>query len=326
LSIYIRPPDDVYWHFRRLPLKQQVGAQYTSKEDGNLYRVRHDRVICRVVGGIEQETIDSIPFKLPAGAKVMTGVGWGFRMPISTFYQQIIGPSAIKPGMKKTSLDYLHLQMKLEGKGFNQECLLVRLGPDAEEIPLVLLAHTADRQTVIYFNEALPVELQIELSDRVSQFEFSNQEIFIEPIRAWGIRTKAGHYKTYIFPEQVARVDVKEVRRFSKSDPRVIAFGFDGLADVVYVIENNGMILSACVSSRQNHESAEAWVYTAPEHRRKGLAQMVVTAWAHSMLKAGIVPFYSHEIENTASANLAQSLQLIPVFEEISIEAEDNQG
>jgi hypothetical protein len=28
---------------------------------------------------------------------VLTGSGWGFRMPISTFYQQIIGPSGIKP-------------------------------------------------------------------------------------------------------------------------------------------------------------------------------------------------------------------------------------
>ena len=96
MSQYIRPPDDVYWHFRRLPSNQQVGAECTSKEDGHLYRLRHDRVICRGVEGIEQETIDSIPFKLPTGAKVMTGVGWGFRMPIATFYQQVIGPSGAK--------------------------------------------------------------------------------------------------------------------------------------------------------------------------------------------------------------------------------------
>lgn len=93
---YLRPPDDVYWHFRRLPVDKQVGAECISKEDGYLYRVREDRVICRVVEGVEIETIDSIPFRLPAGAQVLTGVRWGFRMPISTFYQQIIGRSGVE--------------------------------------------------------------------------------------------------------------------------------------------------------------------------------------------------------------------------------------
>lgn len=89
----IRPPDDVYWRFRRLPTHQQVGAECLSREDGYQYRLRADRRICRLVDGQEQETIDSIPLRLPAAAKVMTGVGWGFRMPIAVLYQQVIGPS-----------------------------------------------------------------------------------------------------------------------------------------------------------------------------------------------------------------------------------------
>jgi hypothetical protein len=93
---YIRPPDDVYWHFRRLMTYKQVGAEYTSKEDGYLYRVGEDRVIYRVEDGRLLETIDSIPFKPPAGAQIMTGVRWGFRMSIATFYQQIIAPSGVK--------------------------------------------------------------------------------------------------------------------------------------------------------------------------------------------------------------------------------------
>jgi len=92
----IRPPDDVYWRFKRMPVGKQVGAECTSKEDGYLYRVRADRVICRVVEGMEVGTIDSIPLKLPAGAHVLTGVGWGFRMPIGLFYQEIIGRSGGK--------------------------------------------------------------------------------------------------------------------------------------------------------------------------------------------------------------------------------------
>jgi len=96
MNEYLRPPDDVYWHFRRLKTALQVGAEYTSLEDGCLYRINPDRRICLVMDGIEVPTIDSLPGRLPAGAHVLTGVGWGFHMHISTFYQQVIGPSAIK--------------------------------------------------------------------------------------------------------------------------------------------------------------------------------------------------------------------------------------
>ncbi|HSB67009.1 MAG TPA: hypothetical protein VLD65_10540 [Anaerolineales bacterium] len=96
MSKYIRPPDDVYWHFRRLRTGSQLGAEFTSQEDGFLYRVNPERRICRVVDGVEQPTIDSLPGRLPAGAHVLTGVGWGFRMHISTFYQQVIACSGAK--------------------------------------------------------------------------------------------------------------------------------------------------------------------------------------------------------------------------------------
>lgn len=76
--------------------ENQVGAEYVSCEDGYLYRVNSQRRICRVVGGQERETIDSLPIRLPAGAHVLTGVGWGFHMPISTFYQQVIARSSEK--------------------------------------------------------------------------------------------------------------------------------------------------------------------------------------------------------------------------------------
>jgi hypothetical protein len=93
---YVRPPDDVYWHFRRLKTSCQVGAEFISKEDGCLYRVDVERRICRLQDGQEQLTIDSLPARLPAGAHVLTGSGWGFHMHISTFYQQVIARSGVK--------------------------------------------------------------------------------------------------------------------------------------------------------------------------------------------------------------------------------------
>jgi len=79
-----------------LKTAEQVGAEYTSREDGCLYRVNLERRICRVVQENEVVTIDSLPNKLPAGAHVLTGVGWGFHMHISTFYQQVIARSGSK--------------------------------------------------------------------------------------------------------------------------------------------------------------------------------------------------------------------------------------
>jgi predicted GNAT family acetyltransferase len=113
---------------------------------------------------------------------------------------------------------------------------------------------------------------------------------------------------------------MEAVKCFSQEDSKVIAFGFNGLADKVFAIEKDGMLVSACVSSRQNSKSAEAWVFTHPGYRRKGFAQQVVTAWAGSLLKEGLVPFYSYEVENTNSALLAKRLKLIQVFEETVIE------
>jgi hypothetical protein len=97
---WIRPPDDVYWHFRRLKTLQQVGAEYISHDDGCLYRVNNERRICQVVDGVEIETIDSLPSRLPAGAHVLTGSGWGFHMHISTFYQQVIARSGAQERKK----------------------------------------------------------------------------------------------------------------------------------------------------------------------------------------------------------------------------------
>ena len=59
---------------------------------------------------------------------------------------------------------------------------------------------------------------------------------------------------------------------------------------------------------------------TAQNERGKGLGTIVVSRWASEMLRAGIVPFYSHAIDNIPSARLAKRLGLIPMFEEIVLE------
>jgi hypothetical protein len=215
-------------------------------------------------------------------------------------------------------VDYLHLQMELEGIKRGNGNLITRASPDVKEFPLILLAFTSDEKKFIYFDKAIPPALFNKLA--ISDSRSFKLESAIEAFDLFGISTKSGSFKTYIFPDSFAIADVGSVNCYSRDDPKVVIFGFNRLAEKVYAIEQDGMILSACVSSRQNAKSAEAWVFTQPEQRRKGFAQQVVTAWAGSLQREGIIPFYSHEVENTNSANLASKLNLIHIFDELVLE------
>jgi len=213
-------------------------------------------------------------------------------------------------------LAYLHLQMRLEGKVLVNTCLMkqVETVPD-EELPLMLVARLANEELVTYYDESLSPDLHKELS--AAKIEFPKIGTLLEILASHRIPFEAGHYKTYVFSLQPA-VDA-DVLCLPKHDARVTSFGFDGFASEVYAIEHDGSLVSACVSTRENEACGEAWVYTTPDYRKHGFAQKVVSAWAESLLKAEKVPFYSHDVKNTASANLARKLGLLPVFEEIAI-------
>ena len=215
-------------------------------------------------------------------------------------------------------LDYLHLQLRLEGKDVLHGSFLREVESiPGEEVPLMLLAQLSEGTLVAYYDEAIECELQETLAACLTAIEFPNFDPLLVVLKQQNIHFDVGHYRTYRFPRQPV-VD-GEVHTLSKEDSRVKAFEFGGFADLVYVIEEEGRIVSACVSSRENEKCGEAWVYTAPEYRHRGFAGRVVSAWAGHLIHAGKVPFYSHRIENTASASLAGRLKLQPVFEEIVI-------
>jgi RimJ/RimL family protein N-acetyltransferase len=214
-------------------------------------------------------------------------------------------------------IEYLLLQFELEGIKRISSNLISRISQDVDDFPLILMARTSDRESLVCFDELISEEIRCKLSKDLQAF---NIEMAIEVLEKSAIHAKASHFRTYIFPDGFKSANMEAVKCFSQADPKIIAFGFNGLADEVFAIENEGEIVSACVSSRQNSRSAEAWVFTHPDHRRKGLAQQVVTGWAGNMQKEGLIPFYSHSAENTNSALLAKRLNLIEVFEESVIE------
>jgi RimJ/RimL family protein N-acetyltransferase len=217
-------------------------------------------------------------------------------------------------------LKVLHLQMRLEGKALVDERFMrqVEVVP-GEERSLMLVAQLANGELVTYYEQGISLGLYKELTAR--QIEFPDIGSLLELLRSHHISFEVGHYRTYIFPSLPLK-DM-QVTRLSKHEPRVKAFGFDGFAEDVYGIEHGDKIVSACVSARENRDCGEAWVYTEAAYRHQGFAQKVVNAWAASLMEAGKVPFYSHKIENRASAGLAGKLGLQFVFEEIAITQRD---
>ena len=222
-------------------------------------------------------------------------------------------------------LHYLHLQLRLEGKSpvDHDRLRQVEIVPE-EEMPLILIAQLADDQIIAYYDETLPSELHIELSKRIQNVIFPKIEPLLNVLKTQSISFEVGHYKTYLFPSHFVDLSNDNVTVLHKQDPNVQAFGFDGFAEQVYAIERQSRIISACVSTRENEFCGEAWVYTDPEFRNRGNAQKVVGIWAKSLISARKVPFYSHKIQNDASANLAKRLGLQPVFEEIVVSYSKN--
>jgi RimJ/RimL family protein N-acetyltransferase len=216
-------------------------------------------------------------------------------------------------------LEYLHLQLRLEGNEVVQECFLhqVEVVP-GEEVPLMLIVQLAKREWVAYYAEYIFPDLQKELAARIHEIEFPKIEPLLNILEQRNIQFDVGHYKTYVFPSMPGNDSA--VSCFSKEDPKARAFGFEGFAGNVYAIEQDDRIVSTCVSTRENKKCGEAWVYTSPEYRHHGFAQRVASAWAKSLMDVGKIPFYSHKIENLASANLAKKLNVQPMFEEIAIQ------
>lgn len=215
-------------------------------------------------------------------------------------------------------IHFLHLQMRLEGKEVVDACFIREVeAVPGEEMPLILVAGLAHGQGVVYYDEALSRELQESLAVPIAEIEFPAIDPLLDVLRKRDMQFDVGHYKTYVFPSMP--VQDRDVHCLSKDDRRVKAFGFDGFAEQVYAVEREGNVVSACVSARENKLCGEAWVYTAPEYRGQGLAQKAVNAWAGSLMGASKIPFYSHKIDNLASAQLAARLGLLPIFEEIAI-------
>ena len=81
-----------------------------------------------------------------------------------------------------------------------------------------------------------------------------------------------------------------------------------------------GQAVSVCRSVRV-HTAHEAGVETAPAWRGRGLAPVVVTAWANAVERLGRVPLYTASAENRPSLRLAEKCGFLPYGETLSFTA-----
>ena len=130
-------------------------------------------------------------------------------------------------------------------------------------------------------------------------------------------RTEGNQGRTEYWTYTPSRADPLKVgssaQKISSSDERLCDFsdGFFGIAyPDVFVVLEEGAVVAAAASSREDERSAEAWVFVSPAHRRQGLAQHVARAWLSDARRRGLVPFYTHAADNVASRRLARSLHL----------------
>lgn len=83
-----------------------------------------------------------------------------------------------------------------------------------------------------------------------------------------------------------------------------------GRAPVMAIFEG-GHPVSLCFCARRSDEAAAAGVETAAAFRGRGLAPLVVAAWAAAVRASGRAPLYSADWTNAASLAVARKLELV---------------
>jgi hypothetical protein len=193
-------------------------------------------------------------------------------------------------------LDYIKLQLELECIGFNKEGLLERIaGENPDGIGLLYLFRLTNGQFRLLFRADVPAQTRRQISDLDPSNIFAHPEQAEAILQAALLTGGINRFKGYTFKFQPLPHQSAE-----KLPWKMTAWG----------LYEDGELASYCMSARENSRSAEAWVETQPEYRRKGLAQKAVFGWAADIQDQKKVPFYSHLVSNEASAALAKKMGL----------------
>jgi hypothetical protein len=218
-----------------------------------------------------------------------------------------------------TDLEYVEIQLALEGIGLDARQQLVRIpAAVAEEIPRLYICRLSTGWSR-YYRSDLPDSIVEDLERLTDEACFEQQStvrcILDRQASCFDVWTGT----SYTFPT-VPTTPAPDVSRLEEAD-RPLAVAFDPDLAVfrapIWAVLVDGRVVSTCVSAREDEVAAEAWVQTAPECRRRGLARQVTAAWARDVVGRGKTAFYSHRRENLASRGVAVSLGLRPFVDAV---------
>ncbi len=197
------------------------------------------------------------------------------------------------------------------------------LKPLPESVPdiiqrLYLAQH--DNGFLRCFREALPTHIRQQLSQLHPEQILNDPETVKTLLAEDAPCEEIMQGKSYLFPNTLTPEDFPDVVQLDATYQSQLEQFSPGEAMSpwpVYAVIVNGRIVSTCQSSQENTSAAEAWVRTLPDFRKRGYARQVTAAWAYQLQQRGIIPFYSHRLDNTASEAVARSLQLTPYANEV---------
>lgn len=206
-------------------------------------------------------------------------------------------------------------QAALEGKRFNEEGYLVRWKDMPEESgpPARLRVVDYGQDQAVYFADHIDRGIEGLIRSLPVRALLDGERRVLELLQRQEKVQAHAQYWTYTVSEGVSLPTSPNVQKLSSRDAVLRGFGhgFFGIDyESVFVVSRDGAVVSAAASSREDEASAEAWVYTSPEHRGRGLAAQVASAWLQYVVDSGRTPFYSHVKDNAASRRLAERLQL----------------
>jgi len=194
-------------------------------------------------------------------------------------------------------LTLLHQQLALERKGVDGAGRLYRLpGENPDDMAPLLAARLVDGRYVTYFRDDVPETVIAGLRTLTAE------QLYHDHTQVLGILGASGSAwcgSTYFF----SRIPLPE------EHPLVVQ------RDNKFGVEVDGLTAAEAWSSRSTDFAAELAVETLPAFRRRGYGRQVCAAWASDQLAAGRVAFYSHSLENLASAALARSLGVEHIFD-----------
>ena len=191
--------------------------------------------------------------------------------------------------------------------------------PKTKQItPRLYITRTRDKVVCHIWHdvpETIKAQLEALIVGEPSSDEFSAplryHQVYIDLLAALAPVRSVVSGPAYILPKmsslpQVSLI-IRERLQVLETHFPVTAEMFDFRQPVCAVLDDD-VAVSVCFCARKTDVVAEAGLFTAETHRKRGYALAVVSRWAYELQEMGIQPLYSTSWDNTASQAVASKL------------------